>query len=72
MKSTFDGVRREAERRRMLQGDRVKIRDLNEADFVSYESLQQATQVDFKESDNLILSMGLPKESLALLAERQT
>ena len=42
----------EAEKRRMLKGDRVKLRKLVKEDFFSYESLKQATGIDFTESDN--------------------
>jgi hypothetical protein len=60
----YDGVRREAERRRMLERRYVEIRALVKSDFVSYESLQEATGVDFKKSDDLARSLGCPDSEL--------
>jgi hypothetical protein len=48
---TLDGVRREAERRRMLERRYVKLRNLTREDFVSYETLEVATGVDFSKTD---------------------
>jgi hypothetical protein len=60
---TMDGVRREAERRRMLERRCVKLRDLTKQDFTSYSTLEAATGVDFSKSD-----IGLSEEFKAINA----
>ena len=67
--TTYEGVRVEAEKRRMLKGDRVKLRPLTEKDFASYESLKQATGIDFRESDQGARDIGCSEENLAINAK---
>jgi len=66
--TTLDGVRREAERRRMLEGRRATIRPLTTEDTASYAALELATGVDFRETDVAALQAGAPLESLAINA----
>ena len=66
--TTYDGVRREAVKRHLMEGRQVKIRKLIKSDFESYDTLKLATGIDFEQSDVSARESGSPEEFLAINA----